>query len=126
MFRFTLRHFAIGAYSMFMIEQKKNPKLAGLAIGDRGRMLSKLYKQLSPHEKQKLDVRARAYVSSKPKKEKTKRAVAEPKAKRTAAPSAYALFVKANIHKFEKLPHRDRMAAVAQLWKQHKRKTTGK
>ncbi|KAK7194081.1 kinetoplast-associated protein [Novymonas esmeraldas] len=116
MLRFVPRRLAIGAYAMFMIEQKNNPKLKGLKIGDRGKTTSKLYKALSSSDKAALDKRAAAYTSFKrggggaPKK--------TPKKSATRAPSAYAQFVQANIGRFEKLPHRDRMKAVAKLWKQ--------
>ncbi|CAM44367.1 putative kinetoplast-associated protein [Leishmania braziliensis MHOM/BR/75/M2904] len=55
MLRFVPRRLAIGAYSMFMIEQRNNPKLKGLAVADRGKMTSKMYKALSANEKAALD-----------------------------------------------------------------------
>ncbi|CAJ1013090.1 hypothetical protein Q4I28_008403 [Leishmania naiffi] len=118
MLRFVPRRLAIGAYSMFMIEQKNNPKLKGLAVADRGKMTSKMYKSLSANDKAALDKRAAAWGSFKHKsgKTKTKR---EKKVSTSRSPSAYAKFVKENICRFEKLPHHDRMKAVAKLWKQH-------
>ncbi|CAD2213195.1 kinetoplast-associated protein [Angomonas deanei] len=118
MFRVAPIRLAIGAYSMFMVEQKNNPKLKGLPVAERGRMTAKLYKSLSPAEKEKLTVRALNYVSKKPAKEKKEKKAKAAKGTRAAGP--YALFVKNNISKFEKLPHRDRMKAVAKLWKQQK------
>lgn len=128
MLRIVPRRLAIGSFSMFMIEQKNHPKLQGLAIADRGKMTSKLYKTLSPSEKAALEKRAANYVSKKPRKVKAQAtgidgAPTAKKAKVTRAPSAYAMFVKSNIHKFDKLPHRDRMSAVAKLWKQQKQRS---
>lgn len=116
MLRFIPRRLAIGAYTLFMMEQKSNPKLKGLAIAERGKMTSKLYKALSPGEKAALEKRAAAHPPLK-RKEKKKTG----KATKTGAvrpPSEYAKFVQANIGRFEKLPHLDRMKAVAKLWKQ--------
>ncbi|CAC9552782.1 kinetoplast-associated protein [Leishmania donovani] len=122
MLRFVPRRLAIGAYSMFMIEQKNNPKLKGLSVSDRGKMTSKLYKSLSASDKAALDKRAAAWTSFRHKSQKTK-VKGEKKPRSTRAPSAYANFVKANIGRFEKLPHLDRMKAVAKLWKQHNART---
>ncbi|GET93683.1 kinetoplast-associated protein, putative [Leishmania tarentolae] len=118
MLRFIPRRLAIGAYSMFMIEQKNNPKLKGLPVSERGKMTSKLYKSLSPSDKAALDKRAAAYTSFKRGNQKTK-AKGEKKTRSPHVPSAYAKFVKENIGRFEKLPRLDRMKAVAKLWKQH-------
>lgn len=116
MLRFVPRRLAIGAYSMFMVEQKNNPKLKGLPIAERGKMTSKLYKSLSPHDMAALEKRAAAYQrTAKPKAAKAPK-VKSPDAPRRSSP--YTQFVKANIHKFDQLPHRDRMKAVAKLWKQ--------
>ncbi|KAG5465907.1 hypothetical protein CUR178_00622 [Leishmania enriettii] len=118
MLRFVPRRLGIGAYSMFMIEQKNNPKLKGLSVTDRGKMTSKLYKALSANDKAALDKRAAAYTSFKHTKAKPK-AKGEKKKGAERRPSVYAKFVKENIGRFEKLPHLDRMKAVAKLWKQH-------
>ncbi|KAG5490743.1 hypothetical protein JKF63_00865 [Porcisia hertigi] len=122
MLRFVPRRLAIGAYAMFMIEQKNNPKLKGLAVAERGKMTSTLYKSLSPGDKAALDKRAAAYTSFGRKKSSNKQSVnKKPRSER--APSLYAKFVKEHIGRFEKLPHRDRMKAVAKLWKQHNART---
>lgn len=117
MLRFVPRRLAIGAYTLFMIEQKNNPKLKGLQIADRGKMTSKLYKALSPSEKALLEKRAAAHPSLK-RKDKEGKAAKAAKSGAPRAPSEYAKFVQANIGRFEKLPHLDRMKAVAKLWKQ--------
>lgn len=117
MMRFTLRPLAIGAYSLFMREQKANPKLQGLPIAKRGKMLATLYKGLSVAEKGSLLKRASAIPTPVRKVKIPKED--RPKVKRP--PSRYAKFVKANIHKFDKLPHLERMAAVARLWNMQKK-----
>lgn len=123
MFRFCVRRLGVSPYALFLKEQKNNPKLKGLAIGDRGKLTAKLYRQLSPAEKAMLEKRAKNVQYGGSGQRKTAAAPAAPKpkkAKGTRAPSAYATFVKQNIGKFEALPHRDRMKAVAELWRRQK------
>nr|Q07053.2 RecName: Full=Kinetoplast-associated protein 4; AltName: Full=Histone H1-like protein p16; Flags: Precursor [Crithidia fasciculata]prf//2206467C histone H1-like protein [Crithidia fasciculata] len=125
MLRFVPRRLAIGAYTLFMMEQKNNPKLKGLKIADRGKMTSKLYKALNPNDKAALEKRAAAHPGFK-RKEKEPKELKAAKAAKTStprAPSEYAKFVQANIGRFEKLPHLDRMKAVAKLWKQQQMRT---
>ncbi|KPI90558.1 Kinetoplast-associated protein 4 [Leptomonas seymouri] len=125
MLRFVPRRLAIGAYTLFMIEQKNNPKLKGLPISERGKMTSKLYKALSPNDKASLEKRAAAHPPLKRKDKASKSAKAAKGAKSGGqrAPSEYAKFVQANIGRFERLPHLDRMKAVAKLWKQQQART---
>lgn len=118
MLRFTLRRFAMGAYSLFMREQKNHPRLKGLAMADRARVLTSMYKNLSPSEKQSLVNRAAATPST-PRKSKIGKMPGTSRTKRE--PSAYNRFVKENIHQFDKLPHLDRMKAVAKLWQNQKK-----
>ncbi|KAF8291454.1 kinetoplast-associated protein [Trypanosoma cruzi] len=115
MLRFCRSRLAIGAYALFMMEQKKNPALSGLPVAQRGKVTSKLYKALAPAERAALEKRAKATPS--PKRNKTKEnEKKENKPKRK--PSKYAQFVKANLPKYSQLPNSERLAAVAKLWKQ--------
>lgn len=107
----------MGAYSLFMREQKNHPKLQGLPVGQRGKVLASLYRALTPVEKAGLNKRAAATPTPARKKKVDK----ENKPKQKRAPSMYAKFVKANIHKFHKLPHLERMKAVARLWNMQKK-----
>ncbi|RNE98339.1 kinetoplast DNA-associated protein [Trypanosoma conorhini] len=116
MLRFCRSRLAIGAYALFMMEQKKNPALSGLPIAQRGKMTSKLYKALAPAERAALEKRAKAMPSLKRAKKPKAGAKGEEKPKR--APSKYAQFVKANLPKYSQLPSKERLAAVAKLWKQ--------
>ncbi|KAF8291517.1 putative kinetoplast DNA-associated protein [Trypanosoma cruzi] len=118
MLRFCRSRLAIGAYALFMMEQKNNPALSGLPISERGKMTSKLYKALAPAERAALEKRAKATPS--PKRKKLKKNEKEQKPKRK--PSEYAQFVKANLPKYSQLPNKERIAAVAKLWKQQQQK----
>lgn len=109
MLRFTIRRLGVSAFSLFMREQKKNPKLKGLVVQKRTKILSSLYKKLSATEKKALMKRAETA------KFRSQKCQAPKNRKRTVSP--YNKFVKQNIHKFDKLPHMERMKAVAKLWK---------
>lgn len=119
MLRFTLRRFAISAYSLFMKEQKNHPKLIGLPVGKRGKVTATLYKALSPKDKKALMKRAEAV----PSPTRAVKGVCCDKSKpKKRTPTPYIKFVKANINKFEKLPQPQRMKAVAKLWQTQKKK----
>ncbi|KAH9578048.1 YABBY protein [Trypanosoma melophagium] len=119
MFRICRSRLAIGAYSLFMMEQKNNPALKGLPIAQRGKVTSKLYKALSPSERAELEKRAKAMPSRRTKQTKTKtKSVEKAAEKKRRPPSKYAQFVKVNLPKYSQLPHRERLSAVAKLWKQ--------
>ncbi|EAN85213.1 putative kinetoplast DNA-associated protein [Trypanosoma cruzi] len=115
MLRFCRSRLAIGAYALFMMEQKKNPALSGLPVAQRGKVTSKLYKALAPAERAALEKRAKATPS--PKRNKMK-GNDEKEQKPKRKPSKYAQFVKANLPKYSQLPNSERLAAVAKLWRQ--------
>ncbi|KAH9578119.1 hypothetical protein LSM04_005422 [Trypanosoma melophagium] len=119
MFRICRSRLAIGAYSLFMMEQKNNPALKGLPIAQRGKVTSKLYKALSPSERAELEKRAKAMPSRRTKQSKGK-TLEKGAAKKRRPPSKYAKFVKDNMAKFRHLPQKERLSAVAKLWKQQK------
>ena len=58
MFRATLQQRAVNTYSLFMIQQKNNSALKGLAIPARGKATSKLYKALSAADRKTLNTAA--------------------------------------------------------------------
>lgn len=116
MLRVSFRRFAIGAYSLFMREQKSHPKLVGLPVSKRGKALAELYRNLTPKEKESLVERAK---NTERQAKKIKK-IRQPGEKRPL--SKYAQFVKAHIHKFDALPHKERMKAVAKLWSIQKNK----
>lgn len=114
MFRFYGARLALGAFSVFMKENRYHPKLKGLGAGPRAKVLSQMYKELSPEEKQLLLERAAKvpFVFKKPRPPKEEKPEKTPK----RPPSEYMLFVKENLHKFDSLPKGERMKAVARLW----------
>ncbi|CBH16002.1 kinetoplast DNA-associated protein, putative [Trypanosoma brucei gambiense DAL972] len=122
MLRVSRLSLAIGTYSLFMKEQKNNPALKGLPVAKRGQATAKLYRELSVTEREELAKRAKAAPSATRKKSvpktKGKEKVTGGGGKRKA--SEYTEFVKSNISKYSNLPQRERMTAVAKLWKQQK------
>ncbi|KAG8339872.1 hypothetical protein ERJ75_000042000 [Trypanosoma vivax] len=122
MLRLSRLALGVGPYSLFMKEQKNNPALKGLSAPERGRATAKLYNELSTVERNELMKRARATpYGSKSKKKPSKPKPARTDGRRT--PSRYAEFVKANIAKYAQLPQRERMTAVAKLWREQKHAT---
>lgn len=109
MLRATCRRFSISPFTLFMIEQKKNPVLKELAIGARGKMTAKMYKALSPKDMRALQKRAAAAPSFK----RSKKRPVQPR-----RPSKYNLFQRKNIKdpKLRRLPVQKRMKIVAQRW----------
>lgn len=116
MFR-TISIRRIGAYSLFMIRNKANPVLKGLAVGDRGKKTAELYKALSAADLEKLKAEAAKIPTKSKSGGATKKAAKS--GKRKASP--YALFVKANYEKVSQLPFGERMAGLAKLWKAKKK-----
>ena len=99
-----------GSFSQFMVETKSNKALQGLAVPERGRLLSKMYKALPAAELASLKQRASAI----PKVNRVK----APKRQQRAL-SKYNLFVKENMSKFEGSIG-TRMKSVAALWRKMK------
>lgn len=117
MLRYVGPRLAVGAFTMFMMEQKHNPAFIGLTVADRGRMTAKLYHALSPKDHAALKRRALRAPSLK------RRPPQKPKPFR---PSRYHRFLKAHINdpQFKKLSPPRRMAEIAKLWRS-KQKTAG-
>ena len=65
MFRATLQQRAVNTYSLFMIQQKNNKALKGLAIVARGKATSKLFKALSAADRNTLNTAAAKHPSFK-------------------------------------------------------------
>ncbi|CCW70003.1 unnamed protein product [Phytomonas sp. Hart1] len=124
MLRFINLRLAISAYTLFMIEQKNNAKLKGLRISERGKMTSNMYKALSPQDRELLLKRAAAHPPLKRSAKTIKTSADKKDPKKPRKATAYTIFVKENMNKFDKLPHRDRMKAVARLWKQEKQRVS--
>ena len=65
MLRATLQQRAVGAYSLFMIQQKNNTALKGLALVARGKAQIKLYRALSAAARTTLNAAAAKHPSFK-------------------------------------------------------------
>ena len=65
MFRATLQQRAVGAYSLFLIQQKNSKALKGLAIVARGKATAKLYRALSAADRTTLNAAAAKHPSFK-------------------------------------------------------------
>jgi hypothetical protein len=98
------------SYGQFLRETRNHPKLRGLAIAARGRTVAKLFRALSPAEKNALKSRgSKVTIVVRP------RGAAAPR-----KPGPFAKFVKANYGKVRKLPAGRRLKALATLFKQQK------
>ncbi len=100
-------------FGLFMVNSYKDAnilkQLNALPVTKRGKLLGKLYRALPVKERADLAARAKTIkFERKPKAPKVKR-----------APSAYNNFVKAKsvTPAIKALPFRQRMAAIAKLWK---------
>lgn len=98
-------------FSVFLMDNKKNPSLQGLSIASRGKALAKLYKNMSKAEKAKLDKRAAAMPSIK-----NKNIRARERRSKNAYKSEFSVFVKENYHLVAKLPLSTRFQALSQLY----------
>ncbi|CAD2213205.1 hypothetical protein ADEAN_000064200 [Angomonas deanei] len=112
MFRLNRLVLAISPFSLFLMDNKKNPQLKDLSIGVRGKTLSKMYKSLSATDRKKLQARADRHPSFKKK-------VKKPKAndkRRKYSGGDFAIFWKKNYSKVRKLPIKQRLPALGQLY----------
>jgi hypothetical protein len=96
------------SYGQFLRETRRHPKLRGLPIAARGRTVARMYRALSPAEKNALKSRG-----SKVTYEVRPRGAAAPPRK----PGPFAKFVKANYGKVRKLPAGRRLKTLAALFK---------
>jgi hypothetical protein len=105
MFTATRPALGVSPFTIFLKQSATNPKLAGLAIGARGKAVGRLYRALPAAELAKL----KAVASKTVFRRKIKRA---PKKR---VPGAWNKFVQANMKKVAKLPVKHRFAALAKL-----------
>jgi hypothetical protein len=98
------------SYGQFLRETRNHPKLGGLTIAARGRTVARMYRALSPAEKNALKSRgSKVTIVVRP------RGAAAPR-----KPGPFAKFVKANYGKVRKLPAGRRLKALATLFKQRR------
>lgn len=101
---------AISPYSIFMMDNKSNPSLAGMAVAKRGRLLAKMYKNLSHNQITDLRKRAQAHPNFK------RSASKNPPAHHHAAKGPFSKFVKENYDKVRCLNYSRRLSALARLY----------
>ncbi|EPY29414.1 kinetoplast DNA-associated protein [Strigomonas culicis] len=115
MFRFTPRA-SIGAYSMFMILEKKNPVLTSLPISQRGKKLGEMYRALSPVEMQKLLAKAKKYKPSgaalRRKQQRLKRRNEAHVHTKLRGAEEYNRFLKVMHERYAKLPEAERFVKL--------------
>lgn len=112
MFRCThtiLRRRVMSAYSLFMIDTKNDKVLSKLAVPQRGKLLAKMYRQLSTADLTALKKRA-AVKHFKPRPRRTG----------PREPSPYMKFIGKHMGKTAGAPTA-RMRSVAKLWKSAKK-----
>ncbi|KAG5464439.1 hypothetical protein LSCM1_00626 [Leishmania martiniquensis] len=99
----------VSPFSIFLMDQKNNPALEGVSIAKRGKMLSKMYKELSQQQRRDLKKRAEVHPSLR-------------KAKRARPPrkTEFAEFVRQNYKVVKGLNYRKRFSALSQLYELHK------
>ncbi|RNF05518.1 kinetoplast DNA-associated protein [Trypanosoma rangeli] len=114
MLRVSLLLRGVSPFTLFLMDQKSNPALKGCAISKRGRILSKMYKELSQNQRRDLKQRAARHPSL-PKQTRKQREEAASLA-RGRRKGKFAKFVRENYHKVMKLNYRKRFGALSQLY----------
>ncbi|EAN78285.1 kinetoplast DNA-associated protein, putative [Trypanosoma equiperdum] len=114
MFRACLRFLAVSPFTLFMMDQKNNPALKGCAISKRGKLLSKMYKELSQNQRRELNMRAARHPNLG-KRSKTE-ITDEKRSSRRKSKGTFATFVKNNYASVRGLNYRKRFAALSKLY----------
>ncbi|GET93691.1 kinetoplast DNA-associated protein, putative [Leishmania tarentolae] len=99
----------VSPFSIFLMDQKNNPSLQGVSISKRGKMLSKMYKELSKQQRRDLQKRAQVHPSLR-----------RAKAARPPRKTEFAEFVRKNYRVVQGLNYRKRFSALSQLYELHK------
>ncbi|KAG5465178.1 hypothetical protein LSCM4_00631 [Leishmania orientalis] len=109
MFRAARLLRGVSPFSIFLMDQKNNPALQGVSIAKRGKILSKMYKELSQQQRRDLQKRAQVHPGLR-------------KAKRAKPPrkTEFAEFVRQNYNVVKGLNYRKRFSALSQLYELHK------
>ncbi|KPA81735.1 putative mitochondrial kinetoplast DNA-associated protein [Leptomonas pyrrhocoris] len=110
MFRVARVLRGVSPFSIFLMDQKSNPALKGVPIAKRGRMLSKMYKELSQQQRKELQKRAESHPSMNKKKTR----------KRPSRKSEFSEFVRENYNVVKGLNYRKRFSALSQLYELRK------
>ncbi|CAJ1038686.1 hypothetical protein Q4I30_008344 [Leishmania utingensis] len=109
MFRAVRLLRGVSPFSVFLMDQKNNPSLQGVSIAKRGKILSKMYKELSLRQRRDLQKRAQVHPNLR-------------KAKHHRPPrkTEFAEFVRQNYNVVKGLNYRKRFSALSQLYELHK------
>jgi hypothetical protein len=110
MFRVARILRGVSPFSIFLMDQKSNPSLKGVPIAKRGRMLSKMYKELSQKERKDLQKRAQNHPSLNKQKPR----------KKPSRNSEFSEFVRENYKVVKGLNYRKRFSALSQLYELRK------
>ncbi|KEG14663.1 kinetoplast-associated protein Tcp22 [Trypanosoma grayi] len=104
----------VSPFTLFLMDHKNNPELKGCAISKRGRILSKMYKELSQNQRRELKQRAARHPTlSKMTRQERESAARAAKGRHKGG---FAEFVRDNYHKVRQLNYRKRFAALSQLY----------
>ncbi|KPI90550.1 putative kinetoplast DNA-associated protein [Leptomonas seymouri] len=110
MFRVARVLRGVSPFSIFLMDQKSNPSLKGVPIAKRGRLLSKMYKELSQQQRKDLQKRAQNYPSMNKKKQH----------KKGTRKSEFSEFVRENYKVVKGLNYKKRFSALSQLYELRK------
>lgn len=110
MFRVARILRGVSPFSIFLMDQKSNPALQGISIAKRGKMLSRMYKDLSQQQRRDLQKRAEKHPGLRKHK----------KVSRPPRKTEFAEFVRQNYKVVKGLNYRKRFSALSQLYELHK------
>lgn len=110
MFRVARVLRGVSPFSIFLMDQKSNPSLKGVPIAKRGRMLSKMYKELSQQQRKNLQKRAQSHPSLNKQKPR----------KKSSHNSEFSEFVRENYKVVKGLNYKKRFSALSQLYELRK------
>jgi hypothetical protein len=113
---------AISPYAVFLKDTKALFK--GVAIGDRGKRLAKVWKAMPLVQKAAIQARAQKIKAFKPRLIYRKTADGRRLAKRFKRDTKFGPFYRANAKKVAKLPQRKRLGAMRKLYCATKTKKT--
>jgi hypothetical protein len=106
-------------YTVFLQDMKG--KLNGVPFLERGKKLAAAWHAVPPSEKMEIAARAKACPAFNPVPKYRKNAAGKLVAKRVTKPRPWTEFVKANYTHVMHLPNRQRLAALADLYRKAKK-----
>jgi hypothetical protein len=115
------RKTVVSPFVVFLQSNENHPRVEGLPVFERAKVLVELFQALSPSAKSQLAAHgeALAQAAKTETKERAKRQQQAMKAREGKKQTEYMKFVQANA---KKVDGKDRMNKIAALWKAHKKK----